>query len=255
MNTCACGVHGENPHPKHFGSAVWSPTTRREGRSIEAPSRLRWSASSARLRRQRARARRRGRRPVARRRLSLSPLVRNATCRRAPGRVGPREAGDPRRLPPVSGNELKERACLLTTQLAVEHASWLYGFDADDDLEVVQRARAPSTAGLIGGVHHPSASRQRPMADSSLAVSHAAGLSSVCRSPQTRSSQPFASAIAPMRAMSGSSSDGGGSVRLSAGWLISRTSLSKPPGVQMNSILQPRSPTVYLWGMSRGPKA
>lgn len=53
MNTCACGVHGENPHPKHFGSAVWSPTTRREGRSIEAPSRLRWSASSARLRRQR----------------------------------------------------------------------------------------------------------------------------------------------------------------------------------------------------------
>lgn len=79
---------------------------------------------------------------------------------------------NPRRLAPVSGNEVEERAGLLATQFAVEHTSWLYGLDPDDDLEVVQRVRAPSTAGLIGCVHSLAASLPDSVrwADSSLAI-------------------------------------------------------------------------------------
>ncbi len=72
---------------------------------------------------------------------------------------------------------------------------------------------------------------------------------------QASSSQPYALATAAIRFMSGSSSDGGGRVRLPADSLIPMTRSSKPPGVQMNSIRQPASPTVYRCGMSRGPKA
>ena len=49
-------------------------------------------------------------------------------------------------------------------------------------------------------------------------------------------------AIALISARSGSSADGGGSVRAPAGSLIAVTSPSKPPGVRMKSILQPGVP-------------
>ena len=44
--------------------------------------------------------------------------------------------------------------------------------------------------------------------------------------------------------MSGGCSDGGGSVRLRAGVLMSLIASSKPPGVRMNSIRQPVAPTL-----------
>ena len=55
--------------------------------------------------------------------------------------------------------------------------------------------------------------------------------------------------------MSGSSSEAGGSVRASAGTLMSRTRSSNPAGVQMNSMRHPFGPTAYRCGMSRGPQA
>jgi hypothetical protein len=61
-------------------------------------------------------------------------------------------------------------------------------------------------------------------------------------SPHASSSQPFASATAATCSQLGSSSDGGGSVRRSAGTLMPLTRFSNPPGVQMNSIRQPSSP-------------
>ena len=61
---------------------------------------------------------------------------------------------------------------------------------------------------------------------------------------QPSNSQPYDSAIAASRSMSGGSSAGGGRVRLAAGSLIAITASSKPPGVQMNSMRQPVSPTM-----------
>jgi hypothetical protein len=62
-------------------------------------------------------------------------------------------------------------------------------------------------------------------------------------SPQMSSSLPYSLAIALIRSRSGSSSDGGGRVRLRAGSLVSLIRFSTPPGVKMNSMRQPAPPT------------